>query len=125
MLQIEIISDFDEDELVEKVNYFLENNVKIKDILAKLVINTNKIEDNTEKLNINANNIKNINGSYCKIGNYNNCDECYFFKFNYCSKDRSSITYKIKTVIKYFDPLYIINKDTIRNLKKLKNMFNL
>ena len=31
----------------EKVNYFVENNVKIKDILTKLFINTNKIEDNT------------------------------------------------------------------------------
>ena len=76
-----------------------------------------KKSNNTKKEKIikkdKDNNIKNINGSYCKIGNYNNCDECYFFKFNYCSKDRSSITYKIKTVIKYFDPLYIINKDTI------------
>ena len=57
----------DENIVREKVNYFLENSVKIKDILAKLVINTNKIEDNTnkiedntEKLNTNANNIKNI-----------------------------------------------------------------
>ena len=48
----------DENIVREKVNYFLENNVKIKNILAKLVINTNKIEDNTEKLNINTNNIK-------------------------------------------------------------------
>ena len=50
----------DENIVREKVNYFLENNVKIKDILAKLVINTNKIEDNTEKLNINTNNIEKI-----------------------------------------------------------------
>ena len=50
----------DENIVREKVNYFVENNVKIKDILAKLVINTNKIEDNTEKLNTNTNNIKNI-----------------------------------------------------------------
>ena len=50
----------DENIVREKVNYFLENNVKIKNILTKLVINTNKIEDNTEKLNINTNNIKNI-----------------------------------------------------------------
>ena len=41
----------DENIVREKVDYFVENNVKIKDILAKLVINTNKIEDNTEKLN--------------------------------------------------------------------------
>ena len=50
----------DENIVIEKVNYFVENNVKIKDILAKLVINTNKIEDNTEKLNVNTNNIENI-----------------------------------------------------------------
>ena len=51
----------DENIVIEKVNYFVENNVKIKDILAKLVINTNKIEDNTEKLNVNTNNIEIIN----------------------------------------------------------------
>ena len=41
----------DENIVIKKVNRFVENNVKIKDILAKLVINTNKIEENTEKLN--------------------------------------------------------------------------
>ena len=44
----------DENILIKKVNRFVENNVKIKDILAKLVINTNKIEENTEKLNTKA-----------------------------------------------------------------------
>ena len=41
----------------EKVNYFLENNVKIKDINSKLITNTNKIEDVNTKLNANTNNI--------------------------------------------------------------------
>ena len=50
----------DENIVIEKVNHFIENNVKIKDILARLVINTNKIEDNTEKLNTNTSNIENI-----------------------------------------------------------------
>ena len=73
----------DENIVIEKVNYFVENNVKIKDILAKLVINTNKIEDNTEKLNentskiednteklnINTNNIENINSQLDNIKN--------------------------------------------------------
>ena len=59
----------DENIVIEKVNHFVENNVKIKDILAKLVINTNKIEDNTEKLNINTNNIENINSQLDKIKN--------------------------------------------------------
>ena len=49
----------DENIVREKVNYFLENN--LKDVLSKLDINTNKIKDNTKKLNINTNNIKNIN----------------------------------------------------------------
>ena len=51
----------DENIVIEKVNHFVENNVKIKDILAKLVINTNKIENNTEKLNTHTSNIENIN----------------------------------------------------------------
>ena len=51
----------DENIVIEKVNHFVENNVKIKDILAKLIINTNKIEDNTEKLNENTSKIENIN----------------------------------------------------------------
>ena len=43
----------DENIVIEKVNYFVENNVKIKDILAKLAINTNKIENiNTQLDNI-------------------------------------------------------------------------
>ena len=69
----------DENIVREKVNYFVENNVKIKDILAKLVINTNKIEDNTEKiedntekLNINTNSIENINSQLENIDKYNN-----------------------------------------------------
>ena len=44
----------------EKVNYFLENSLKIKNILAKLTINTNKIEDVNTKLNVNTNNIEYI-----------------------------------------------------------------
>ena len=50
----------DENIVREKVNYFLENSLKIKDINRKLATNTNKIEDNTKKLNINIANIKNI-----------------------------------------------------------------
>ena len=59
----------DENIVIEKVNYFVENNVKIKDILAKLVINTNKIEDIKTKLNINTNNIENINSELDNIKN--------------------------------------------------------
>ena len=53
----------DENIVREKVNYFVENNVKIKDILAKLVINTNNIENiNTQMENI-AINVNSFNGS--------------------------------------------------------------
>ena len=45
----------DENIVREKVNYFLENNEKIKDIIAKLIINTN--------------NIKNINSQLDNIAN--------------------------------------------------------
>ena len=41
----------DENIVIEKVNYFVENNVKIKDILAKLAINTNKIDTIIQKDN--------------------------------------------------------------------------
>ena len=51
----------DENIVREKVNYFLENSLKIKDIIAKLKTNTNKIEDVDTKLNANTNNIENIN----------------------------------------------------------------
>ena len=50
----------DENIVIEKVNYFVENNVKIKDINAKLVINTNKIDDVNTKLNTNTSNIENL-----------------------------------------------------------------
>ena len=60
----------DENIVREKVNYFVENNVKINDINRKLIINTNKIEDNTEKLNTNTNNINNINSQMSTKANY-------------------------------------------------------
>lgn len=40
----------DENIVREKVNYFLENNVKIKDIISKLTTNTNNIENITSQL---------------------------------------------------------------------------
>ena len=61
----------DENIVREKVNYFVENNVKIKDILTKLNINTNKIEDNTEKLNRNTSNIENISSQLENKANLN------------------------------------------------------
>ena len=41
----------DENIVREKVNYFLENNLKIKDIIAKLTTNTNNIKNITSQLN--------------------------------------------------------------------------
>ena len=40
----------DENIVIEKVNYFVENNEKIKDIISKLIINTNNIKNNNSKL---------------------------------------------------------------------------
>ena len=45
----------DENIVREKVNYFLENSVKIKDILAKLVINTSNIENIDSQLDTKMN----------------------------------------------------------------------
>ena len=50
----------DENIVRQKVNYFLENSVKIQNIISKLNTNTNKIEDVNTKLNANTNNIENI-----------------------------------------------------------------
>ena len=60
----------DENIVREKVNYFLENSLKIQNINTKLNINTNKIEDNTEKLNTNTNNINNINSQMATKPSY-------------------------------------------------------
>ena len=50
----------DENIVREKVNYFLENSLKINDIISKLNTNANKIEDVNTKLKANTNNIENI-----------------------------------------------------------------
>ena len=50
----------DENIVIEKVNYFVENNVKIKDIIAKLVINTNNIKNITSQMDIITNEKVNI-----------------------------------------------------------------
>ena len=60
----------DENIVREKVEHFVENNVKIKDINRKLSTNTSIIEDNTEKLNTNTNNINNINSQMATKPNY-------------------------------------------------------
>ena len=45
----------DENIVREKVNYFLENNIKIKDIISKLTTNTNNIENITSQLDTKVN----------------------------------------------------------------------
>ena len=59
----------DENIVIEKVNYFVENNVKIKDIQAKLVINTNKIDTIIQKDNMIVINSKFLSICYifCKM----------------------------------------------------------
>ena len=48
----------------EKVNEFLENNQEIKDITAKLIINTNKIEDNTSQIKKNTTELEKVKTEY-------------------------------------------------------------
>ena len=50
----------DENIVREKVNYFLENSVRINNIISKLNTNTNNIKNISSKLDTNTNNIKNI-----------------------------------------------------------------
>ena len=50
----------DENIVREKVNYFLENSVRINNIISKLNKNTNNIKNISSQLNKNTNNIKNI-----------------------------------------------------------------
>ena len=49
----------DENIVREKVNYFLENNEKIQDIIAKLIKNTNNIKNITSQLDTSVKNIEN------------------------------------------------------------------
>ena len=51
----------DENIVREKVNYFLDNSLKIKDIITKLTTNTNNINNINSQLNTNTNNINIIN----------------------------------------------------------------
>ena len=56
----------DENIVIEKVNYFVENNVKIKDIIVKLITNTNNIKNITSQLEHNE--IK--QGDFINLKNY-------------------------------------------------------
>ena len=51
----------DENIVREKVNYFLENSVKIKDIISKLTTNTNNIENISSQLDSNVHELVNVN----------------------------------------------------------------
>ena len=58
----------DENIVREKVNYFVENNEKIQDIIAKIIINKNNIENITSQLetiiNLNTTNFKKSIGGF-------------------------------------------------------------
>ena len=51
----------DENIVRQKVNYFLENSVKIKDIISKLNTNTNNIKNISSQLDSNAHELANVN----------------------------------------------------------------
>ena len=67
----------DENIVREKVNYFLENNVKIKDIIAKLTTNTSNIENINSQLKTNESNLKDLAINIKDyIINYNETIDC-------------------------------------------------
>ena len=51
----------DENIVREKVNYFIENNKKIQDIITKIIRNKNNIENITTQMDIKTSEIKNLN----------------------------------------------------------------
>ena len=51
----------DENIVREKVNYFLENSLKIKDVISKLTTNTNNIKNISSQLDTNVHELANVN----------------------------------------------------------------
>ena len=68
----------DENIVREKVNYFLENSIKIKDIISKLSTNTNNIKNISSQLD-------NITNYVSKFNNF--IDAC-----NYCTEHNQNLT---------------------------------
>ena len=100
----------DENIVREKVNYFLESSLKIKDIISKLNTNTNNIENINSKLDTKANNIQNqinnlvLNGDGSQNlevvqarGNHTVLND----RFSENENNLSSITVKIESKNKY------------------------
>ena len=105
----------DENIVIEKVNYFVENNVKIKDILAKLVINTNKIENITTQLDKTTNNLIKEN----KISN--NLFDLGFLHWN----KRQENNTKTSIYIMKNDTDNIISLETNNTVNYLYQTFNI
>ena len=87
----------DENVVIEKVNYFVENNARIQDIIAKLITNTNNIKNINSHLETIENNFKlfkNNNGcvSFTELGGIKNNgavdnSEKLLDAMNYCSNN--------------------------------------
>ena len=81
----------DENIVREKVDYFVENNGKIKDILAKLVINTNNIKNINSKLDAIA------KRQYISLDTFGDTQEAFQQCFDYCNENGIGILIPAKT----------------------------
>ena len=87
----------DENVVIEKVNYFVENNARIQDIITKIIKNTNNIKNITSQLDTIENNFnlfKNNNGcvSFTELGGIKNNgafdnSEKLLDAMNYCANN--------------------------------------
>ena len=120
----------DENIVREKVNYFLDNSLKIKDIISKLTTNTNNIENINSQMDTNIrridNNIENIKSNINTKNLFivgNNLDstgvtditgELQNLLNNYNTVMLPSGTYKVsKILLRNNNYLYGENKDTV------------
>ena len=117
----------DENIVREKVNYFLDNSLKIKDIISKLTTNTNNIENISSQMNDNIHRIDEDIKSKTNTKNLfivaNNLDstgvtdvteELQNLLNNYNTVMLPSGTYKVsKILLRNNNYLYGENKDTV------------
>lgn len=75
----------------EKVNYFLENSLKIKDIITKLTTNTNNIKNINSKLDAMA------KRQYISLDTFGDTQEAFQQCFDYCNENGIGILIPAKT----------------------------
>ena len=92
----------DENIVREKVNYFLENNVKIKDIISKLTTNTNNIKNISSQLDNNTNNME-----YIKISNFGLDFTSFKNAILYCKENNKNLNIDTNLVLTGVTPITI------------------